>query len=304
MIKPMEPVYVEQLPLADNLLYQVKWDGIRVLAKINKGTVTLHTRHGKLRTHIYPEVASVLATQFPHETVYFDGEVVVIHQGKADFFLAAKRDRLKTPSKIERASRQMPVHYIIFDLLQYGDWLLDRPCHERLSLLKEVVTPSDTIQICPTTTDGKALFTYTKEHGWEGIVCKEKQGLYHCGEKHPTWKKVKHYQTISATILGVTLKSGLVYSLLLGRREKSGWRYIGRVSSGLSTKEKQLLTHYSRLLSMDEPIATIPAFREEEIRWFVPTMEVEVRFLEWTPEAVLRNPVIIHLKKTAPKGAD
>lgn len=301
MIKPMEPVYVEQLPLAADLLYQVKWDGIRVLAQVEQGNVTLHTRHGKLRTDIYPEVTSALATQFLDQTVYLDGEVVVIHEGKADFFLAVKRDRLKTPSKIEQASRRMPVQYVIFDLLKTDHWLFNRPCIERLSLLEEVVTPTETIQICPTTTDGEALFTYTKEHGWEGIVCKEKQGLYHIGEKHPTWKKVKHFQTIAATVLGVTLKSGLVYSLLLGIQDETGWRYIGRVSSGLSTKEKQLLTQYSSSLSIDNPVAIIPAFREEEIRWFVPTIEVEVRFLEWTPDAVLRNPVITHFKKNSTK---
>ncbi|WP_028777201.1 RNA ligase family protein [Shimazuella kribbensis] len=292
LVKPMEPVLSNQLLVDPNLVYQVKWDGIRILAKIENGNVLLHTRNGNVRSFIYPEIRDILTNKFAKQTLYLDGEMITINKGKADFFQVAKRDRMKTASKIQQYISKIPVSYIVFDILQYNDWITDKPLHERLSILHETIEPTDKIQVCPTTTDGESLFHYTKNQGWEGIVLKEKNGKYHLGVKHPTWKKIKHFQYVTATVLGVTLKSGSVYSLLLGKRERGEWIYIGRVSSGLSTEEKQILTIYSNSLSVSNPVTAIPAFKEEEIRWFSPNMQANIRFLEWTPDATLRNPVI------------
>ncbi len=289
----MEPVLSKELLVRSNCVYQVKWDGIRILSKIEQGNVTLHTRHGNIRTHIYPEITRLLSNQFARRSVYLDGEMISIHQGKADFFQVLKRDRLKTESKIETAVKKMPVCYMLFDILYYDSWVTDRSFQERNELLNSIVSPTDRLQLCPTTSDGKALFTYTKEQGWEGIVSKEITGKYHVGEKHPTWRKIKHFQYLESTILGVTLKSGKVYSLLLGtKKDDEEWQYIGRVSSGLSVEEKRILTEYSKFLQIPTSVAVIPPFQEEEIRWFIPDIRVEIRFLEWTPDGTLRNPVI------------
>jgi bifunctional non-homologous end joining protein LigD len=289
----MEPVLSKELLTSPNYVYQVKWDGVRILAKVDQGNVILHTRHGNIRTQIYPEISEILADQFAQETIYLDGEMISLRGGKPDFFQVVKRDRLKTPSKIETAIQRIPVSYILFDILYYKeDWLTAKPLIDRLSLLEELVCSTEQIQLCPTTNDGEAIYEYTKNNGWEGIVIKEKMGGYHIGEKNPTWRKVKHTQTLEAAILGVTLKSGIVYSLLLGIEEVESWRYIGRVSSGLSVKEKQVLTEYSRLLTISHPVTVIPSFLEEEIRWFSPNMKAVIRFLEWTPDGILRNPVL------------
>lgn len=298
LVKPMEPVLSKKLLVDDDYVYQVKWDGIRILAKIEKGNVLLHTRNGNIRTNIYPEITSLLSNQFAKQTLYLDGELIALQKGKADFFLAAKRDRMKTESKIERAISKIPVSYVIFDILQKDAWLIDKPLTKRLSVLQDTVETSEYIHICPTTEDGHALFDFTKENRWEGVVIKEKEGKYHIGEKHLTWRKVKHFQYINAYLLGVTLKSGSVYSLLLGIEDEGDWKYIGRVSSGLSTEEKRILTEYSSSLSISNPVTEIPPFREEEIRWFLPTVQAKIRFLEWTPDATLRNPVIENFRIT------
>lgn len=298
LVKPMEPVLSKKLLVDADYVYQVKWDGIRILAKIEKGNVLLHTRNGNIRTNIYPEIASILENQFAEQTLYLDGELIALQKGKADFFLAAKRDRMKIESKIERAISKIPVSYVIFDILQKDVWLIDKPLTKRLSVLQDTVQTSEHVHICPTTEDGHALFNFTKENGWEGVVIKEKEGKYHIGEKHSTWRKVKHFQYINAYLLGVTLKSCNVYSLLLGIEDEGDWKYIGRVSSGLSTEEKRILTEYSSSLSISNPVTKIPPFREEEIRWFLPTVQAKIRFLEWTPDATLRNPVIENFRIT------
>ncbi|MCH5585504.1 DNA ligase [Shimazuella sp. AN120528] len=292
LIKPMEPILSRELLLESKYLYQVKWDGIRILTKIENGKVNLHTRHGNIRTAIYPEITSILANRFAKQTVYLDGEIIALQNGKPNFFLVAKRDRIKTESKIERSISKIPVNYVVFDVLRNDHWLVDKPLYQRLSILQNILDESEKIQICPTTEDGKTLFEFTKELGLEGIVIKEREGKYHIGEKHLTWRKVKHFQYINASILGVTFKSGSVYSLLLGIKVEGNWKYIGRVSSGLSSEEKRILTVYSSSLAIPDPVTNIPLFREEEIRWFTPNIQTKIRFLEWTPDKTLRNPVI------------
>ncbi|MXQ52511.1 hypothetical protein [Shimazuella alba] len=296
-LKPMEPVLSKELLLKSDCVYQVKWDGIRILAKIDKGSVLLHTRHGNLRTSIYPEITALLEAQYANQTLYLDGEMISLHKGKPDFFRVVKRDRMKTASKIQQFISKIPVSYIVFDVLKLDEWITSKSLLTRLSLLQDLIQPSEKLQLCPTSEDGKTLFQYTLDHGWEGIVVKEKNGLYHIGEKHPTWKKIKHFQFITASLLGVTLKSGSVYSLILGVKEDDSWKYIGRVSSGLSTEEKRILTAYSSSLAISTPMAKIPPFREEEIRWFSPIMQAKIRFLEWTPDGTLRNPVIESFQK-------
>jgi bifunctional non-homologous end joining protein LigD len=289
----MEPVLSKQLLVHPDYVYQVKWDGIRILSKIEQDNVILHTRHGNIRTHTYPEITQLLLNQFAGKSIYLDGEMISIYQGKSDFFQVLKRDRLKTPSKIEPAVRRIPVCYMVFDILYDDQWVTDKSFHERNEILNSIISPTDQFQLCPTTTDGEALFSYTKEQGWEGIVAKKRAGKYHIGEKHTTWRKIKHFQHLESTILGVTLKSGKVYSLLLGtKKNDEEWHYIGRVSSGLDTEEKKLLTEYSKFLQIPTPVALIPPFHEEEIRWFFPDIHVEIRFLEWTPDRTLRSPVI------------
>jgi bifunctional non-homologous end joining protein LigD len=206
MIKPMEPILSQELLTDSSYVYQVKWDGIRILAKIENGSVLLHTRHGNLRTEVYPEITRILTDKFAKKTLYLDGEIITIHKGRPDFFRVAKRDRMKNASKIHQSISKIPVSYVLFDILKMEDWIIDKPLHERLSLLDKIVETSEKVQVCPTTTDGEAVFHYTRDHGWEGIVIKERDGRYHIGEKHPTWRKVKHFQHITASLLGVTLK--------------------------------------------------------------------------------------------------
>lgn len=294
--RPMEPVLANEIPTDNNYLYQIKWDGVRIVALVESGEVRLYTRHQKPREAIYPEIANKISNKFAKQTIVLDGEMISVREGKPDFFQVVRRDRMRDRQKILSAQSRIPVTYMVFDILFWQDqWLWDVPLSERLELLEEVVETNEQIQITPSTEDGQNLFDWTDERGWEGIVVKEKSGIYTPNLKNPTWKKVKHFHEIDATILGVTLKGGKVYSLLLGKSEESAFRYIGRVSSGLNQSEIQLLTEYSRELAvpLTNQILGLPKFREEEIRWFPPTLKGTVRFMEWSPDGHLRSPSIV-----------
>jgi bifunctional non-homologous end joining protein LigD len=295
--RPMEPVMTEKLMLGDEYLYQIKWDGIRIVTIVENGKVRLFTRKMKPREQLYPEVSNILSNKFAKQTVILDGEIISIRNGKPDFFQVVKRDRMRDRHKIYAAIDRIPITYMLFDILYWKDrWLWDTPLCKRQQLLEEAVVAEEQLQITPSIEDGEGLWNWTKERGWEGIVIKEKLGCYRPGEKHPTWRKLKNFQELESIVLGVTLKAGKVYSLLLGLPKNEGrYQYIGRVSSGLNQEEIQLLTEYSKLLAVKDHVTVIgmPRFREEEIRWFAPTIRVKVRFLEWSPDGVMRSPVIL-----------
>jgi bifunctional non-homologous end joining protein LigD len=148
------------------------------------------------------------------------------------------------------------------------------------------------IHVCPTTSDGEALLKFTAENGWEGIVIKEKDGYYHFGTKHPTWRKFKHVRELVATVLGLACKGGRVHSLLLGIRNGEKWSWIGKAATGLNQKALTLLDEWSRQAVCSAPaLDRFPQLKEEVI-WVKPVLKVKVQFMEWTPEGTLRAPVI------------
>lgn len=296
LIRPMEPVVGEKVIQKDTWLYQIKWDGVRLLSYIGQDQVHLATRKGSDRTATYPELVKALQERELPSAI-LDGEVIALEKGKPSFYRLLKRDLSKDKKRQAALEREIPVYYIVFDLLYLnGRWLTDQPLEERLARLKEICPSSDRIQLCESYDDGEALFSVTQEHGLEGIIMKERMGKYHLGKKHPTWQKLKHYRQLEAQVVGVTLRDGRVNALLLGKKQDQDWVYIGGVASGLSAEELRLLTEWLPQLAEKEPVVINPPPITNGC-WVTPVLTVTVQYLEWTPEGTLRTPSIIGFKQ-------
>lgn len=299
-IQPMEPILSERVIEGTDRLYQVKWDGVRVLSYVAKGSVRLWNRRQRQRTETYPELVSDLEETLAKDAL-MDGEVIALdpRTGKPDFFRVLKRDlsRRTTPRLMER----VPVYYVVFDLIYLdGKWLTDHPLEERLKRLSRILPPSKRIHFCDSYDDGMALWEQTKDQELEGIVIKERRGRYHIGKKHPTWLKVKHFRQLEAVVVGVTLRQGRVNSLLLAKEEEGSLIYIGRASSGLDQERIEVLTRALPHLKREGPPQTLsPILRTEKI-WLEPIIRSKIRFLEWTPDGTLRNPSILSLEVKNP----
>jgi bifunctional non-homologous end joining protein LigD len=136
----------------------------------------------------------------------------------------------------------------------------------------------------------------------EGIVMKERNGLYHIGMKHPTWFKVKCKRKMKAVVGGVTLKGGIVNALLLGAYQEGQLIFIGGAGSGLTNDHLKLLTESVRSLRQETcPFVNPPKLRKGEFAWFVPSLTVLVEYLEWTEEITLRAPVVKKFGQAAPE---
>lgn len=294
LIAPMEPVPRKKVDPSGDCLYQVKWDGIRMLAYLNQGQVELYNRKQHRRTLLYPELTKAV-TRLPCTSAVLDGEVIVLQNGRPDFFRVLKRELLSNPQKIQSMMRKIPVQYIVFDLLFLdGHRLMEQTLTQRLETLTGLVPGgSSTLHLCDSFDDGTRLWEVTRQQGLEGIVIKERAGRYHPGQKHPTWQKVKHFRDLTATAVGALYRGQTVHSLLLGIQGEEGWTYIGRAGSGLNAEERSLLTEAVPSLRRKDPPVIHPPRDRRGVVWIEPVLRVEVRYLEWTPHGTLRSPTVI-----------
>lgn len=294
IIKPMEPISIDHLSKNKNSIYQIKWDGVRVLTNISD-QIQLYTRNGNDRTKVYPEITAELRSVYGNQSLVLDGEMISLVDGRPSFFEVMKRDGLKNAHKIQQAISHIPVYYVVFDILRYQDcWLTNKPLAYRLNVLDNFKkeTKSPLIQFCPSSNDPDLFYNYTKKHGWEGIVMKELRGIYYAGKKHPTWKKLKHFQTTEATVIGIEQKNKRAHAILLAIQESNEWKYVGKAATGLSQSDLQLLTDHIGELITNTPLVNLPSYPQKDVTWIRPLLTVKVQFLEFTPVGHLRSPVI------------
>jgi ATP-dependent DNA ligase len=173
-------------------LFEVKWDGTRVLAFVDSRGYRLVNRHRADVTDRYPDLG-FLGT-LPAGTV-LDGEVVVLRQGKPDFGLLLSRNQTRAPLKIQSLARTLPATYVVFDLLydqfeslfalpldtrrERLEKLMRRSAHPRLVFSQGVVGP------------GKAFFAEVCRLGLEGVMAKCLASRYLPGRRTDAWIKMK-----------------------------------------------------------------------------------------------------------------
>lgn len=296
-IVPMQPVQIEA-PFDDPAwLYQIKWDGVRMLSYLDETGLRFFNRKLRPRTETYPDMQPI-REQLRAQSLILDGEMIGLGaDGKPSFSAILKRDLVKSGDKIRKLVRTNPVFYMVWDVLYAeGGWLLGEPLSVRQERLAELVRESDLIRLTDSHPSGTELFRVMQGQGMEGIVCKERSGRYALGEYHPTWKKVKNYRHLDAVVGGATLKSGLVNSLLVGAYQEGELIFIGKAGTGLSSADIQALTSFAaRLPAQTSPFVNLskhPTGPYEQVVWFPPKLTVHIRFLEWTSDLTLRSPIV------------
>lgn len=294
-IIPFEPVSSEQPPEGKEWVSQIKWDGVRILTYYNGEDVELYNRKLNERTYHYPEITD-LSTYFNGKSVILDGEVIALDtNGKPSFHEVMRRDGLRKMEKVKLVKEDVPIYYMIFDLLYYnGQWVIDQPLKARLELLEKIISPTKYIQIVPTQEDQHALWNVAKEHDLEGIVCKNSNSPYTIDGKDNSWMKVKNYHDLIAVIAGVTYRAGTVNSLLLGLYDEKGqlW-YIGHCGTGKMTRNdwKDLTVSTNALKINEKPFINNPE-RMKGVQWIRPELTVKVQYIEWPKGRTLRQPSI------------
>lgn len=291
---PMEPVSWPAPFVEPGWVFQVKWDGVRMLTLWEKDLVRLVNRKGADRTNQYPEIAG-LRDVFPAGTV-IDGEFVVLAQGKPKFDLILKRDQRRQIAAIHSGAQQWPVLYAVFDLLYWrGQDIRSWPLSRRQSTLASL-WPNNYPQLylVESFAAGEELFAAVGSAGLEGIVAKRLQSRYVPGKQSSDWRKIKHWRYVNCVVGGYTLRAGMPSALLLGLYSDEGLVYVGRAGSGLSNSDWQAINGYLQAAtSAVSPFLKQLSIADRVVRWVIPLLAVRIKFMEWSSDLKLRAPVIL-----------
>lgn len=267
--------------------YEVKWDGYRAIACVDKGSLRLESRGGIDLAPNYPELGEVAQLLGGHEAV-LDGEVVVLdEQGRSSFEGLQTRGRTK-----------VPVHLMLFDLLWLrGTSLLDLPYLERREFLTGLVGDGSAHVHVPTTFGDERDFALeaSRQLGLEGVLAKRPDGAYRPGARSADWLKFKHANAQSVVVVGWSpgenRRAGMVGSLVMAVQSKQGLTCVGRVGTGFT--QAMLAEAKDMLAPLEIKGPTVPDATPAEakgVHWVRPELVGEVNFLSRTNSGRLRHP--------------
>jgi bifunctional non-homologous end joining protein LigD len=294
----MLPTLVAEVP-RDGWLYEIKWDGVRVLILRRGGAVTLHSRAGGDVTRRYPEIAAA-AARLAGGDLALDAEIVAAGDDGRPSFHRLQR-RIHRARAIASAVAEVPVVAWAYDCLALGGRdLRGLPLGERKARLRELVGSQGALRYCDHVEgDGRAVLETACEMGLEGIVAKRADAPYRGGRRRE-WLKIKCRRRQELVIGGYTEPRGgrsHLGALHLGVYEGGALTYAGKVGSGLDEATLADLARRLAPLATDRcPFTRGDPPRGREHRWVRPALVCEVRFGEWTPDGRLRHPVFLGLR--------
>jgi bifunctional non-homologous end joining protein LigD len=292
----------------DAWAFEVKWDGVRAICRSEPGRMRLLSRNLNDITPRYPELAR-LNRALSHHRVILDGEVVAFdNSGRPDFGALQRRMHVGSESAQRRLAKDLPVTYVIFDLLWLdGHPLIDLPYAERRARLAELGLDRGERWQAPDYVAGQGaqLLAATKEQELEGVIAKRLDSRYEPGGRNGAWVKIKNVSrqevVIGGWMPGEGRRQDRIGALLAGVREDGALRYAGRVGTGFTQDELDRLAALLGPLRRDgSPFAPGGAKIPRGAVFVEPQLVAEVEFREWTQGGQLRAPSYKGLRDDKP----
>lgn len=267
-------------------LFEIKWDGVRAVAAVEGGRWQVWGRDLTEYQLRYPEL-EVLG-RLPGGTV-LDGELVVLQNGRPTLENILRRHQLVSPRKIQYASRQLPVTYVLFDLLYWqGRALWDQPLSQRRARLEELLQGLAEPRLAfsaGVVGPGRAFFDQAVAQGHEGVMAKYLASPYVPGRRVSSWRKMKPRLVVPCVIIGYTAGRNGVQSLVVAAEREGVLQYAATLTLGLSPEVRVRL---GPLLARGiRPTPVVPCSRRAT--WVEPELYCQVRCLERTALGRLRS---------------
>jgi bifunctional non-homologous end joining protein LigD len=287
---------VKSPPTGSSWVHEIKYDGYRMLCRIDDGEVRMVSRNAKDWTRDFPALARALA-RLPVHSAWLDGEVVAIDaKGRTSF------QRLQNALD---ASRTQNLDYLAFDLLYLDGYdLREAKLTERKRVLQRLLEDAPaTIRFSEHfAVPGSDFLHHVTELGLEGMVSKRGDLPYRAG-RGPAWQKTKCMRRQEVVVGGYTDPEGSRQgfgALLTGLYEADGkLTYCGKVGSGFDDATLAALTPVlSKLAQKASPFHNPPQGAEaRRAHWVKPALVAEVSFSEWTDDGTMRHPVFLGLRR-------
>ncbi|MHC1719932.1 MAG: DNA ligase D [Clostridiaceae bacterium] len=297
LMAPQLATLVEMVPTSGDWRYEIKFDGYRILARIDKEDVRLFTRHGKDWTGKLGSLAAeVRGLGIP--SGWLDGEVVVLgRNGMPDF--GALQNAFEDGNTGE-------IIYYVFDLAFYEGYdLRDAALSDRKALLESIISGASSPKIRLSEdfgANGREILINACGLGMEGLIGKRNASRY-VSERSGDWIKIKCRRRQEFIIVGYTESkrgAGDIGALLLGVFDETGQlSYIGKVGTGFDRKTSSMLRERLGRIETDNSILSVKT-KETDAHWVLPEMAAEVSFTEWTKGGKVRHAVFHGLRSDKP----
>lgn len=273
----------------EDYIFELKLDGIRCIAYIEPKSVVLQNKRHKDMTDIYPELSDI--RKCVKKRVILDGELVVLVDGKPNFYALQKRSLMSDAFKIKLAANKDPVQFVAYDILYFdGKDLTDKPLMQRKEILNKAVTEGQGLSISRyIEKNGKAFFELAKQEQLEGIVAKKKDGLYHIGKRTHDWVKIKVMQDEDLLVCGYQPdENGNVKGLILGCYDDNDkLQCRGKVYLGVSESDRKIISEFAK-----KNIVKRPWFdKYKNAVWLKPELIGTAHFMHETESGGMRQPV-------------
>jgi bifunctional non-homologous end joining protein LigD len=299
-VKVMKPETRERPFTRAGWVFELKYDGFRVLAAGGAGEARLFYKSGRDATRIFPELARAVAA-LPFGGLILDGEAVVLDdEGRPSFQRLQRRGLRAHPVDAEHAAAATPATLFAFDLLACEEYdLRPLPLSQRKAVLRRVLPPDDgAIRFSEEVPErGEDLYAAIAELGLEGIVAKREDSPYRAGYS-ADWLKIRVDRSSDFAVVGfepAALASTGFRCLHLAVRDRGkGWVYAGTVGTGFSQQEVSEI--HARLEPARRAAPPVPVKGAKGVVWVEPGLVVEVRYKEWTAGGHLRHPVFLRVR--------
>ena len=305
-MRPMLATVADRVPTGDAWVHEVKWDGMRVLVDVSDGVVTLWSRNERDVTASYPELSEIGRDD---DEMLLDGEVVALDGGRPSFHALTERMHVADRRRAQRLAATRPVTLMVFDLLRlFGSDLTGQPWSARRALLDRLDLSGRNWQVPEVYQDGPQLLAATKKQRLERIVSKRRAAPYAVGRRSSDWRKTAHRASLSVVVGGWRPEvgsNGRLGAVLVGLPDgDGGWRYAGRVGSGLAGTAGEALALRLRPLRRDTPpfADEVPAIHAQGTTGVEPRVVIDVRTLELTGQHRLRQPAYLGVRSDLSRG--
>jgi len=279
---------VSSIPEGDQWLYELKYDGYRIIAYIEENLVRLITRNGHDYSIRFPTIVSALADLADGRAMILDGELVITDEsGKTDF---------QALQSYVRKGKDGQLTYILFDLLALdGNDLRPQKLIDRKAQLEQLLehAPNNLHFSRHVQGNGQQSFNVACQTGMEGIIGKRADSPY-SGLKNGDWIKLKCDRRQEFVIGGYVLtdkRTSGVSSLLLGVYSGNELIYAGRAGTGMTEADKRMLEQeFKSIKRAQSPFNQVPPSKSnEKLIWLEPELVAEIKFAEWTEENLVRQ---------------
>ncbi len=300
-IEPMLAQSRKDVPVSDGFIYEVKWDGIRVIVSLNEDKISLRSRNNLDLTAKFPELLTA-EKSFRGSCGLFDGEIVCLDElGKPDFKEVIHRMQRSEEGDIQRAMKKHAAYCYLFDVLYLdGRAVVNEPLLRRREWLNDAIKKDCSYRVSELVEDGKALFAAAGELGLEGIIAKEKNSKYTPGKRSDSWFKIKVRQTAESHVIGYTKGKGnrdeLFGALHLADYIEGELEYRGKVGTGFDTKNmKEVYAELKKLKEIKKQIKE-KILDEKQTIWVEPKLVCEIEYSSMTKDGAYREAVFVRLR--------